>query len=351
MSSANTELAVVAPVASAYNQTEGPIEYVDDKGNVIEYDINKRLFFCDVKEEPIPSAPGVKPMVGYRINIQDRLPNGQLQDLIFQTEELFSFGPSESNDKDGNLNGYSLPLCMWNQEGATPSQKYFSDLLEYKILEKVKEHLVSVRTSIKKADLEIRDLRNMYIFYRKKDENGARNMNDAPVWYPKLITSKKKGYKILTRFYQLDAVDEEGNLIELDPYKLMGQNGKAKACVKVESIYIGTQISVQCKVWEADYKVAQNALPRKAKVNHNAVTVSTKDNSALAALMMSHNVPAPQTTEPTGENKEVTAGGDITTTDPPTSLAVVPAAQAPVAKPAVGPPKVRVVRTVAAKKA
>jgi len=348
MSTQNTELAVVAPVTSAYNQTEGPIEYVDDKGNIIEYDVNKRLVFCDVKEEPVPSAPGQKPMVGYRINIQDRLPNGQLQDLIFQTEELFSFGPSESQDKDGNLNGYSLPLCMWNQEGATPSQKYFTDLLEYKILEKAKEHLVSVRNSIKKADLEIRDLRNMYIFYRKKDDNGARNMADAPVWYPKLISSKKKGYKILTRFYLLGAVDEEGKLIELNPYNLMGQNGKAAACVKIESIYIGTQISIQCKVWEADYKVAQNALPRKAKINHNAVTVSTKDNSALAALMLSHNAPAAPV-EHVEENKEVTAGGDITTTDPPTSLAVVPAVQA-APKPVVGAPKVRVVRTVAVKK-
>src|SRR5688572_12636448 len=123
---------VPPPELTNTSSNDDVYEYLAEGGKIVEYDIN-RLSFCDTQPEKIPPAPGVEgpPIINYRINIQDKRADGKLQDFLIRTEELFSFGPSESNDqKTGVLNGYSLPLAMWNQDGATPSQKYFTDFLE-----------------------------------------------------------------------------------------------------------------------------------------------------------------------------------------------------------------------------
>jgi len=112
------------------NSNDEVYEYVNESGEIVEYDLN-RLVFLETVPEKIPTAvETAKPMVNYRIGIQDRRADGKLQDLLIRTEDLFCFGVSESFDQaTGALNGYSLPLPMWNQEGATPSQKYFTDFI------------------------------------------------------------------------------------------------------------------------------------------------------------------------------------------------------------------------------
>jgi hypothetical protein len=308
-------------------------EYVNESGDIVEYDLN-RLVFCETVAEKIPSAvETAKPMVNYRINIQDRRADGKLQDLLVRTEDLFCFGVSESFDqKTGELNGYSLPLPMWNQEGATASQLYFTDFLEKTFLEKVKDHLLTVKKTFKRADLEIGDLKKMKIFYRKKDDDGAVNPNDPPTWYPKLIASKKKNMKIVTRFYQMDesgnsCIDESGDPIELDPIRLKEKWGRAKAVVKIEGIYIRSEgASVQCKVWEADYRPTESALPRKGKINRaTATVVRSDDTNPMAILLMANRsqeveqnvVEDSTTTTASSGSDEHDAGGDISVTDEP----------------------------------
>lgn len=292
-------------------------EYTNEDGEVVEYDVENRLSFSDPKEEPIPSpppAPGQKPqkpIMGMRINIQDKTPSGKLQDLMFRTEELFSFGISDSKDQaTGVKNGYTLPLCLWNQEGATVSQKYFTDLVEGAILEKIKKFIVANRKALKRGDLELNDLRKMKIFYRKKDENGNVNMSDAPTWYPKLIVQKKKDLKIISRFYLMDSVMKDpttGEMVPppLDAEKLKGTIGKCRAVVKIESIWLGPgkEPAVQCKVWEADFKPTVSALPRKGRVNKNAVVIESSDNNPMTALLLS-NKKKPETEKKEEESSE-----------------------------------------------
>lgn len=337
-------------------------EYVNEKGQIVEYDLN-RLVFCETKAEKIPAPANASgpPLINYRINLQDRRPDGVLQDLIVRTEELFTYGISESVDqKTGELNGYSLPIPMWNQDGATPSQKYITDFFDKLLLTRIKEHLVEVRKTFKQPDLEMRDLRKMKFFYRKKDPEGAINLEDPPTWYPKLLVSKKKGFKIISRFYLLDSVDAGGNLIELDPEALIQQMGKCKATIKIESIYIRSEgISVQCKLWEADIKPGQNNLVRKGRINPNATVVSVDDNNPLSALLLSNKDKRKkqEDTETPPPNGEVHAGGDITVTDAPVgnpfvALAATGSAQPappPAAAPA-APVKKTIVRTVTVKK-
>lgn len=303
-------------------------EYLNETGNIVEYDLN-RLTFCETIPEKVPQADADKPpMVNYRINIQDKRADGKLQDLLIRSEDCFTYGISESFDqKSGELNGYSLPLPMWNQDGATPSQRYFTDLLEKKILDKIKEHLITVRKTFKQPDLESRDLRKMKIFYRKKDEDGSVNPDDPPTWYPKIIVSKKKNMKIVTRFYLMDdkgntCVDEGGKAIELDPIRLKEKWGRAKVVVKIESVYIRSEgCSVQMKVWEADYRPTEAALPRKGKINKATATVVRSDETnPMAVLMMANNANLSAEDTVISDNtlsNEYEAGGDITVTDTP----------------------------------
>lgn len=351
MATAATDLPAPALTNTASN--DEVYEFLDENGNIVEYDMS-RLHFCETVPEKIPSSdPEKPPMINYRINIQDKRADGRLQDLLIRTDDCFTYGVSESFDqKTGELNGYSFPMPMWDQDGATPKQKYFTDLLEVKILGAVKDHLVNVRKTFKQPDLELRDLRKMKMFYRKKDEDGAVNLGDPPTWYPKLIVSKKKNMKIVTRFYLMDdkgntCIDEEGNPVELDPMRLKEKWGRGKAVVKIESIYIRPEgCSVQMKVWEADYRPTESALPRKGKVNKTTATVVRADDETnpLAVLMMANRAQQSATedvvVDATGANasgdEHVAQGGDITVTDsaaspaaaksPSTASAAAPAA-------------------------
>lgn len=271
------------------NSNDEVYECTSQDGKFIKYDI-RRLHFQNVAEEKVPTAnPNGPPMVNYRMSIQDKRADGRLQDLLIRFD-AFTYGVSESvNQVTNELNGYKLPMPMWDQEGATPIQKYLTDLLEVEILGAIKEQLVAVGASFGQSDLDIRDLRKMKIFYRPK---GA-DISAKPTLYANLIASKNKGMKIITRFYLMDengntCIDNSGNPIELDPLLLMKRMGKVKVVIKIESVYISQAgFSVQLKVWEADYHPIESALPRKATVNRvNATVVSTDDSNPLYALML-----------------------------------------------------------------
>lgn len=300
------------PTLMNTNSNDEVYEYVNSEGEIVGYDL-KRLVLCDTVAEKIPSLPGsnAPPMINYRINIRDRRADGVLQDFLIRTEELFTFGVQESKDqKSGELNGYSLPLPLWNKEGPTPSQLYFTDLLENKILDVIRNHLFENRKTFRQASLEKSDLRKMKVFFRKKDEEGVINPADPPTWYPKLIVSKKKNFKIVTRFYRMGdngnvCIDEKGNPVEFDAQALIGKWGKARAVIKLDSIYVRSEgFSVQCKIWEADFRPTEASLARKAKINRSSATViTTSDSNPMSALM--------------GGDDSFDAGGDISVTDNP----------------------------------
>lgn len=325
-------------------------EYVNEDGQFVEYDLN-RLVVSDAAEEKIPSQAEQK-MTGFRMKVFDKRPDGKLQDFLLRTEELGSGGVKESHDQStGEMNGYSLPLYMWNQEGATPTQKAITDFLEKKLLPNIKEKIVEKRDTFRQPDLEVRDLKKMGLFYRPKDKStGKVNLDDAPSWYPKLIVSKKKNFRIVTAFYQLDAVDQEGNPIKFDPLSLMGKNGRARATIKLDSIWVGALgISLQVKVWEADFNPKDSFLPRKGRISKTA-QVYTSENNPLLALTIGAKkkeesslkqieAPKPESTEEGDDNEETDGGGDIQPTPAP-----VPA-PAPVKR------KVNVVKAVAKKPA
>jgi hypothetical protein len=226
-------------------------------------------------------APGAGPAIKYyRIPISTLNRDGSLGELVFQTEELFSFGVSENKDQaTGKVNGYTLPLCMWNKDAPTDNEKAFTQILE-DVVEKCKDHLIldETKDEICKYTLERNDLKTLNSFIYRKKEKGKVIDGVGPVLYPKLIESKKNN-KIITSIF-----NDRGQ--EIDPMSLIGKYCWVKAAVKIESIYVGAKISMQVKVYEAEVRLvetgAKRLLQRPKAEASLTMNVSVESKSPLA---------------------------------------------------------------------
>jgi hypothetical protein len=223
-------------------------------------------------------TPGAGPAIKYyRIPVSTMNKDGTLGELVFQTEELFSFGVSENKDSEtGKVNGYTLPLCMWNKDAPTDAEKAFTHVLE-EVVEKCKDHLLLDRTKdeIGKYELERSDLKNMNSFIYRKKEKGKVIEGVGPVLYPKLIESKKNN-KIITCIF-----NERGQ--EIDPMSLIGKYCWVKAAIKIESIYIGAKISLQVKVYEAEVRLVESGAKRLLQRPKAESAVVVADTTAVNA--------------------------------------------------------------------
>ena len=211
------------------------------------------IVFSDPKEEPIPQAPGSKgpKLVGRRIQVGYKYSDGKIGSLIFPVEfNRHSFGISVNRNKDNpeKVDGHSLSLCLYSKPTATPEEMAWVRWYDDVLLKDLKEHLLKgdTKIAIKQPKLTMEKLEKMGQLYRKKDESGnvIDNPTQGPTFYPKLIEKKSTG-TILTIFK-----DSTGN--DLDYKDLIGVPLTVERClIRVESIYVGTNISVQMKVYEA----------------------------------------------------------------------------------------------------
>jgi hypothetical protein len=222
------------------------------------FNINN-IIFSDCMEMKIPGSK-----LGYKqINISVQHEDGSIGDLILPTPKVYSYGVQESKDQgnEEKINGYQLPLCLWNKNGPTQEEKAFTDLFD-QICEHAKKHLVEVRKTIGKKDLEIRDLKKFNPIYWKKDDDDNILPGTGPTFYAKLITKKntdKKDeksdkLKIMTLF-----TNEQGEIIK-DPFSLLQKRCYAEAAIKFESIYIGAKISLRVKVYNAEVNVIESTI-------------------------------------------------------------------------------------------
>jgi len=221
--------------------------------NGSNYNVTNMIF-----SEPIKTTiTDSKPVISYsRINISTRNADGTAGELVLSTpDDLFSFGVHENlsmADKT-SIVGYGMSLSLYSKEGATDDQKSFVKTLD-NIVQRCKEHLVEKRKEIGKRDLEIRDLKKVKSYYLKRDDEGEAVSGATPSLHPKLIESKKQG-KILTHFF-----DEDGN--ELNPLDLIGKYCHTRAAIKIESIFIGNEISLQIKLYECEVRLAGTGMRR-----------------------------------------------------------------------------------------
>ena len=214
--------------------------------DVLSYNV-EQMTFSQPKETTIPGS--------YRIMIGTQYPNKSAGPLIFCTDLVYSFGIQEnlSLEKPPRVTGYSIPLCLWNKEGPTEHQTHFIKAVEV-VTDHIKNYLLrnEVKKSIRKYDLELSDLKKFSPLWYKK-EDGQIVQGRGPMLYPKLMCDTSlKIYTIIT--------DQNGK--DIDAIKLLNEKCTVRACIKFESIFIGSKISLQVKVLELEVQQQGNMRPR-----------------------------------------------------------------------------------------
>jgi len=245
--------------------------------NVEDYDVDRMRF--EVQNCFLPNS---KTMTYKRVNITTVNPDGTVGDLILPSENCFSFGIKENTDLENKekITGYSLPICLWNQENGVPSptkeQRKFTNIFD-RIVEKCKDFLVENPGKMGEDEIDrkfhLKQLAKCIWKPKEKDSHGKSTKieipNSAPVLNVKLFTktiiTKKiengkekdhKTYKIITDFY-----DKQGQ--KLNPHDLIGVSGKVEVAIKIESIYYGSdKFRLQVKAYEVDFEESNSSRKR-----------------------------------------------------------------------------------------
>jgi hypothetical protein len=211
--------------------------------NIHNFDL-KNILFSDPVTCPIPGGS----LTYKRVNISVDHQDGNMGELLLKTERLFSYGISESKDKDGNVISHSLPLVFWGKEKRTELEKSFSDRLQA-IVDRCADHIVENRLKFGKPKMTVdylMDLGFNPIWYPKDKETKEIIDTLSPRLYPKFIVSKKnQQVSFITKFF-----DHKNRRID-EPLSLIGKRCYVDAVLKVESIFVGKEIKLQIKLFEA----------------------------------------------------------------------------------------------------
>jgi len=212
------------------------------------------LIFAKSKEGTLPDSS----IKFQRIPIGIKNPDGTTGELVILTPKVYSFGLSENTvfgDKTKKKDGYTFPLCLQSRDGLTDDEKDFIDTFKA-ILEACKEHVIKPETKkeLKKPNLQPPAFNLLYY----KTIDGEVAPGTGPIMYPKIMIKKAKKdtpEQITTIF-----TDENGQ--DVDPLTLLNKHCYTRAAIKIESIFIGSLVSLQVKVQEAEVKVIGNTVKR-----------------------------------------------------------------------------------------
>lgn len=223
------------------------------------YDLNQ-LFFDSPMELEIQQ--GNKTIKYYKINIGSKNKGG-VGEFVFNIPfYCHSFGVEEYQNEQGKVTNHSVSLSLVDMNN--PSEEQFDLVKSFgSIVDKIKEHLFSVKKEIKKPTLDKSDLKTFNPMHQSIDEDGNPKGN---AWYfsPKLMERKIYNkedpsdvkIKIETNFYDEDEV-------EISPLEFVGKKHfKFRGAIKVESIYIGSKISLQCKIYDGVVRKVTNERKR-----------------------------------------------------------------------------------------
>ena len=184
-----------------------------------------------------------------RIKIEVNYSNGKRGPLVVVTPLLFSFGVSENKDqKTGKLNGYSVPVCIWERDGV-PNQKELSFFEVINSINLLCQNHLEVEYGPDLASHMSSPFYFKTITYtdKKGREKTKKDDSSAPILYAKLIYSEKSK-KILSLFKGKGGED-------LNPFKYINQFCNVKLALIIEGIFISkTVTSLQIKVHECYVK-------------------------------------------------------------------------------------------------
>jgi hypothetical protein len=203
---------------------------------------------------------GNKPIKYFKVNIGAKN-NGGIGEFVFNLPHYcHSFGVEEFQNEQGKATSHSVGLSLLDKNMSQEEQKEQLDMISAfdKFIEKVKEHLFTIKKEIKKPTLDKSDIKTLNPMHQALDEDGNPKGN---AWYfsPKLLERKIYNKedpsdiktKIETTFYVDGQEDEKGNPVEISPLEFLGKKHfKFRGAIKVESVYVGSKITLQCKVYD-----------------------------------------------------------------------------------------------------
>ena len=208
-------------------------------------------------ENIVYSKPETNTIPGQKLSYQKikiGYKNGNdVGDLMLESPpNLLCWGLTEQHDMvSGQLIGYQLPICLWSKNGPSTDEKAFTDTIN-ELCNFTKQYLVDNRESIGKYDLDMAELKKFNPLYWKM-EKGKVVEDKGPTLYAKCMYSKKND-KFGTIF-----VDENINA-NVYPSDILNKQCHVKFALKVESIYIGTKISLQVKLAEVLFRPKETVL-------------------------------------------------------------------------------------------
>ncbi len=174
--------------------------------------------------------------------------NDSMSDLIIPSpSNLLCWGLQEQRDQGtNNLTGYQCPIVLWSSNSPSREEKAFTDKID-EICDHVVQYLVDHKDEIGKYDLQPSDLRKINPLYWKT-EKGVRIEGKGPTLYARCIYSKKND-SVETIFYD----EIEGRRV--NPLSVIEKHFFSRFALKVESVYIGTKISLQFKLQEVGFRL------------------------------------------------------------------------------------------------
>jgi hypothetical protein len=224
-----------------------------------------------------PQAGGLKDtsVKFRRIYLSTKYADGSEGDLIIPTTRIFSFGVSEniSQDDKNKANGFVFPLVLFDKNGATDDERIFLDTFN-KIVSHTKKHILDNKKELKLPSIDESDLKKFNpIFYKKDKDTGDVAPDALPTLYLKIALSKKDGVeKILSSFY------DKRTGSELNPLDLLKKYCWTTAAIKFESIFIGSKISFQVKLYEAEVELLNSSRKRLLPRPQASVKVEIDDD-------------------------------------------------------------------------
>lgn len=244
--------------------------------SVLDYNPNN-VVFSSVKDEN-------NAYKGKRITLSSKHPDGSVGDLVFKTNRLSSIGVKEFRDVTTGKVSHSFTLFLWNKNGASDDEKLWSDKFA-SIINHVKSYLLTNKKELKLARLEQTHFGSFSPLKQRVDEETGDPIG-GPCLYPKIWASYDNETndikKMYTRFF-----NEETNE-PLNMYDLVGSRCVVRGAIKLESIYISSNMTcylnmklIEARVTLVDQMTTQLLTPDTSPVRHSEHTERTERGSPM----------------------------------------------------------------------
>ena len=199
-----------------------------------------------------------------QVDLSVRNPDGSIGDRLLETtDDLFSFGV-QADVYLNKMTGYNMCINLFNEPPTEEEKEWYdkwNDTIDF-----IKNHLVDIRGSLKKWELELSDLKKLNPVYWKRKDDGTLDPR-GPKLYPKLISYPKKDspgeFDIKTTIY-----DSNTDMPLSLPEGASGRCVINKAIIKLESIFIGTdKFSLRVKLIEAIVTMTEGSGTKRLLMN------------------------------------------------------------------------------------